>query len=807
MTFVQDLRFAVRMLVKTPGFTVVVVAMLALGIGVNTTVFTLVNAVLFRGLPFEHADRVMHLSCTNVSQGRERLGVSYPDFRDWRSQSKVFEALAAFQFVSADFSDNKTTPERYDAARLSVNAFNLIGQRPILGRDFLPEEERPGAPSVCILGYSVWKGRYGGDQSILGKTIRINNVPTTIVGVMAEGMRFPVTQDLWLPLVPTAEFEKRDHRPLNVFGRLAVSATLPEARAEMDTITKRLQRDYAKTNAGVAALIQPYNDAYNGGPIRILFLALLGAVGFVLLIACANVANLLLARAMSRAREVSIRAALGASRWRVVRQLLIESVMLGVMGGVVSLAFSIWGVRAFDLAVANAGKPYWIKFTMDYSVFGYFAGISILTGIVFGLIPALHASKLDINEALKEGGRGSSGGSRMKSLSGALVVGELALALVLLSGAGLMVRSFLNLYILDLGVNTDNLLTMRYGLSDSKYPKAESLVQFHEKLLAGIRSLPGVESAAIASNIPMTGSDGWNYEVEGEAPQPDKTKRRAVSGMVISAGYFEACGTKIRRGRAFADRDGGTSTPTVIVNQRFAEQHWPQTDPLGRHLRIIKDGVAPAWLTVVGIAPNIVQNDPGRVEPDAIIYLPLRQEPLRGASVLARTTVAPNSLATAFRKEVQNLDSELPVFAVMTLQEHLMQARWPFRVFGSLFAIFAGIALMIAGVGIYATMAYSVNEKRQEIGVRVALGAPGTRIVRLVLSTALRQLAIGLVIGLAASFGVTRILKGILVRVSPTDPLTFTVIALLLCAIALVACWVPAHRATRIDPIVALRYQ
>ncbi len=807
MTLMQDLRFASRMLVKTPGFTAVVVAVLALGIGVNTTVFTLVNAVLFRGLPFEHADRVMHLSCSNLPQGRERIGVSYPDYRDWRSQAKVFEDLAAFQFISADLSDNKTTPERYDAARLSANAFPLIGQKPILGRNFRPEEERAGAPAVCILGYGIWKTRYGGDSAILGKTIRVNDIPTTIVGVMAEGMRFPVTQDLWLPLVATAELEKRDQRALTVLGRLAESTTLPEARAEMDTIAKRLQHEYAKTNQGIAAVIQPYNDAFNGGPIRIIFLALLGAVGFVLLIACANVANLLLARAMSRAREVSIRAALGASRWRVIRQLLIESVMLGVIGGIVSLAFSIWGVRAFDLAVADSGKPYWISFSMDYSVFGYFAGISVLTGIIFGLIPALHASKLDINEALKEGGRGSSGGSRMKTLSGALVVGELALALVLLSGAGLMIRSFLNLYILDLGINTDNMLTMGYGLSETKYPKPEALLQFHEKLLAGIRTVPGVESAAIASNIPMTGSAGWNYEVEGEAPQPDKSKRRAVSGMVISSDYFRACGTKLLRGRPFADADGGTSTPVVIVNQRFAEQHWPQTDALGRHVRILKDDGAQGWLTVVGIAPNIVQNDPSRVEPDAIIYVPIRQEPLRGASLLARTSVAPTSLATAFRKQVQNLDSELPVVRLRTMKDRLMQSRWAFRVFGSLFTIFAGIALLIAAVGIYATMAYSVNEKRQEIGVRVALGAPGTRILRLVMATGLRQLAIGLVLGLAASAGITRVLKGILVRVSPTDPLTFTVIALLLCGIALLACWIPARRAMRVDPIVALRYE
>jgi putative ABC transport system permease protein len=385
MNLLQDVRFGLRMLAKTPAFTAVIVLVLAIGIGANTTIFTLVNAVLFKGLPFAHPEEVMVLNCTNHSQGHEHLPVSYPDYRDWKAQSKSFKDLAVFQGISVNLSDSSALPERFQGARVSVNAFGLIGQSPMLGRNFVPEDGKPGAPAVCIIGYGIWKSRYGGDSSAVGKTVRLNEVPTTIVGVMPAGMKFPVNEDIWIALVPTGDYEKRDSRSLLVFGRLGDGVSMAAARADMDTIAVRLEKEYGKTNQGVRAMVKPYNDEFNGGNIRVLFLALLGAVGFVLLIACANVANLLLSRSLARRREVSIRAALGASRWRVIRQLLIESILLGVAGGIAGLALSFWGVRMFDLAVANVGKPYWIKFTMDYTVFGYFAALSVTTGVLFGL--------------------------------------------------------------------------------------------------------------------------------------------------------------------------------------------------------------------------------------------------------------------------------------------------------------------------------------------------------------------------------------------------------------------------------------
>ena len=805
MNLLQDVRFGFRMLAKDPAFTAVVVVTLALCIGANTTVFTLVNAVLFKGLPFERADRVMALSSANIAKGRNRMPVSYPDFIDWRKHTRKFQGLAAATYQSMTLNDRGGIPENYIGARLTVNCFSLIGQKPFIGRDFVPGEDQRTAAAVVILGYSIWKNRYGANPSILGRTVSVNEVATTVIGVMPDGMKFPQNQDLWLPLIPTANLEKRGSHDLSVFGRLADGATLREAQTEMDQLSKTLQKEYPKSNAGVGVLVQTYNDSANGGPIRTIFLALLGAVVFVLLIGCANVANLLLARSVSRSKEISIRIALGASRWRVIRQLLIESVLLGLIGGAIGLFLAVWGVRMFDVATANTGKPYWIKFAMDYTVFGYLAGLCVLTGILFGLAPALHISKLDVNETLKEGGRGSSAGSRVKLLSGFLVVSELALALVLLIGAGLMIRSFLKLYGLDTGINPNNLLTMRYNLPELKYPNRESRAAFEERLMPRLASIPGVESVALTSTLPLQGSANYPLELQGQAPV-EADKRPTAFAMTITPQYFQAVGAQIIRGRAFDDSDGAPGKPSVIVNKRFAAKYWPGDDPIGKKLHLIRDPDQP-WLTVVGICPDITQNDPNKVDVDPIVYIPFRQDPLRGAAIVARTRPAPNSLISAFRKEVRGVDEDLPVFEVKSMQDFLVDRRWPFRVFGSLFAIFALIALALSSVGIYAVMAYSVSRRTQEIGVRMALGATTADVLRLVFSLGLKQLAIGLVIGLAAAFGLTRVLTALLMRISPTDPSTFAGISLLLTAIGLTACWIPARKATRIDPMIALRYE
>ncbi|MBI1788197.1 MAG: ABC transporter permease [Acidobacteria bacterium] len=804
MNLFQDVRFGLRMLAKHPGFTAVVVLALSLGIGANTTVFTLVNAVLFKGLPFAEADRVMHLTSNQPSKGRDNIGASYPDFRDWRAQSKAFKDLAAFTGATMNLSDGAGVPERYTGFRLSANSFALIGQKPLLGRDFSPRDDQPGAAAVAILGHGIWKDRYGKNPDVLGRSIRINEVPTVVIGVMPEGMKFPLSADLWTPMIPTAAWEKRDHRDLAVFGRLADRAALSDARAEMDLLAKRLQKDHAKTNQGVGIVVKPYNDEFNGGGIRILFLALLGSVGFVLLIACANVANLLLARSVSRAREISIRSALGATRFRVVRQLLMESILLGLLGGALGLLLAIWGVKMFSLAVAGVGKPYWIDFSMDYRVFAYLAVICLATGVLFGLAPALRASRLDLSESLKEGGRGHSGGGRTKYLTGFLVVSELALSLVLLVGAGLMVRSFLKMYGMNSGIDAAQVLTMRLNLAEAKYPTPEARRAFHERLKPRLAAVPGVEGLAVASHLPHRGSFHWPFEIEGRPPA--QGEKPTVSGLVVSPEYFQIIGARLVRGRGLEESDGLPGRIVTIANQRFAAKYWPGEDPLGKRLRLLRDGEQP-WLTVVGVCPDIRQNDPQQAELDPLIYVPYRQDPIGSVAILARSRTHAASLTAALRKEVQSVDPDLPVYAVMSLREAFEQQRWGFRVFGTLFAIFALIALALSTVGIYAVMAYAVSRQTPEFGVRLALGASPGHILSLVFRQGLKQLGIGLAVGLAAAFGLTRVLASLLVQVTPTDPVTFVSITLVLSAAGLLATWFPARRAMKVDPVVALRYE
>ena len=806
MSFLQDVRFGFRMLLKDPAFTVVVIVTLALGIGVNTTVFTLVNAVLFKGLPFERSERIMALTSNNVSKGRDRMGVSYPDYMDWKAQAIKFQSIAAFTGNGIRITDQAGLPEQYGGARITANSFSLIGQKPLFGRDFSPDEEKPNATPVAILGYSVWKNRYGGDSSILGRAIRMNEISTVIIGVMPQGMQFPFNTDAWLPLIPDSDLQNRENRNLQVIGRLTDSATIPESLAELQRLAKNIEKEYPKSNQGIGVAVIPYNDSVNGGRIRAMFLTLLGAVFFVLLIACANVANLLLARSLARAKEISIRSAMGASRLRVVRQLLIESVLMGMIGGLLGLPLALWGIRAFDLATQNVGKPYWIVFKMDYTTFGYFAGICVLTGILFGLAPALHISKLDVNETLKETGRGG-GGARMKYLTGAMVVVEVALALVLLVGAGLMIRSFMKMYALDLGVDTRNLVTMRIGLPDTRYKTPEGRQSFHERLLARLNSMPGVESAALASNIPLGGAETRRFEIEGAAPI-EFDKRPRLARLIVTPEYFRTGRVKMIRGRDFEDSDGATGKPNVVINQSFAAKNWPGADPLGRRFRFSVEAGKPEqpWLTVIGVCPDITQFDPSRTEPNTAAYIPDRMDPMRGSAILARTRVPPNTLLDAFRGEVRLLDQDLPVISPRTMEQVLIEQRWPFRVFGTLFAIFAAIGLVLSAVGIYAVVSYSVTRRTQEIGIRMALGATAGSVIRLVLTLGVLQLAIGLAIGLGAAFGLTRVLKSILL-VSPTDPATFAGIGALLLAVGGIACWTPARKAARIDPMIALRYE
>jgi predicted permease len=564
--------------------------------------------------------------------------------------------------------------------------------------------------------------------------------------------------------------------------------------------------------------VQTFNQRVNGGPIRAVFLSLMGAVAFVLLIACANVANLLLARSAHRAREISVRVSLGASRWRIVRQLLVESIVLAIISGVLGLALSTIGINLFDAATQDVGKPYWIEFTMDGRVFAYLAAMSLGTGILFGLAPALHIAKTDVNEILKEGGRSGSAGIRARRWSGALVVAELALTLALLAGAGFMMRNFLTHYRMDLGIETSHLLTMSLALPERKYPSLEERLAFYERLEERLRGNARIQSVSIASNVPMQGGFARRLAVDGR-PLADGEQPPMVTMLTIDSRYFETLGLNLLRGRAFTDADGAPGQESAIINARFAQMHFPNEDPIGRRIVLSIDlagGAAPPGgiplsvaATIVAVAPSVRQRNFEEAETDPVAYLPFRTDPRGFMMLLARSDGDPNTLTPILREEVRAIDPDLPLFGIRTMDQNLAQQRWPFRVFGTMFAIFAGIALMLSAVGLYAVTAYSVTQRTSEVGVRMALGAQSNQVMALFLRRALVQLGIGLSLGVAGALGVGKIFESadLLIQTSAQDPLTIGSIAALLAVVSLAACIWPARRATELDPLVALRHE
>ncbi|MCA1586921.1 MAG: ABC transporter permease [Acidobacteria bacterium] len=790
----QDVRYAWRGMRRSPA------------------VFTVTNAVLFKGFrSISGNDRILYIGTQNNGRG---CCVSYPDFEDWREQATSFEGLGAVADVRITFSDTSGVAESYSATLVTANTFQLLGRTPIVGRDFAAADELPGAAPVAILTHGFWERRYGRNTAIVGHTVRINGVPTAVIGVMPQDFSFPQNQDLWMPLVPTANLQRREARRLwFAFGRMASDVTVTSARAELEAIGSRLASAYPRTNMGWVPRPLTFTEFFIGRNATMTYGAMWGAVGFVLLIACANLANLTMARAIGRPRELSLRIALGARRWRVVRQLLIESVLLSALGGVLGWFLAAWGVRAYAL-MANPPTSSWsdnlVDYSLDYRVFAYLVAISIGTGLLFGMAPALRLSTLDVSTALKDGGRGTSGG-RGRSLSALLVIGEVALAVVLLAGAGVMIRSFANLYNADLGVTTHNTLTMLVNLPEAKYPGADDQISFYDRLTTRLGAVPTVESIAIASAIPTAGSLKRPYELAG-APPVDEQSRPMLSALIVGPAYFQTLGAKVLVGREFNDFDGTAGAPAVIVNQQFASTHWPGQDPLGQRLRVF-DGQAPgAWLTVVGVVTNILQDDAGRSrqEFDPLVYLPYRQQPARNMWVLARTRVQSEGISAAFRHEVHALDPHLAIWlGPFTLTERLAGhgSYWNAGSAATLFLIFAAIALLLASVGLYAVMAHSVSHRTQEIGIRMAIGGTARDILGLVFKQGMIQLGVGLAIGLAASFAVNRVLKSTLVQVSPADPVALVVTSATLILCATLACVIPARRAMRVDPIVALRHE
>ncbi|HSL22908.1 MAG TPA: ABC transporter permease [Vicinamibacterales bacterium] len=816
----QDIRISARMLVKDRWYTTVAVLALGLGIGVTSTGFTFVNAVLLRGLPYPDSDRIMFVSSRSLEEAQNDMGSSYPDYEDWRAAQRSFGDLAAMRTGTMNVSDATRPAERTSGAYVTANAFRILGQPMRHGRDFAADDDKPGAPSVAIIGYGLWQSRYAGNASIIGRVIRVNETPTVIVGVMPEGVQFPSNADMWQPLVqapamltsPSGRANegkdrwRRNARSLGVFGRLKPGVTLAQAQAEMDGIAQRLAKQFPDANKNVGVRVMKYNDRFNGGEIKVVFLLLMGAVTFVLLIACANVANLMLARSAFRAREMAVRISLGATRWQLVRQLLVESVMLGLLSGVLGLLLSMIGVRLFDRAVTDVGKPYWIVFTIDGTVLAFLIAICVATGLLFGLAPALHVSRTNTNELLKEGGRSGGAGVRAMRFTSAMVVFEVALTIVLLAGAGLMIRSFLKLYSMELGIRTDRLLQSNLVLAEQKYPTPEERRLYADRLLARLAAAPGLASASLTTNPPVFG--GWRPRLEIEG-QHVADRRRAPQVTVVQASdnYFETLQLPLRRGRPFSTRDGTPGQETAIVNERFVALHFQGTDPIGRRIRVFDDNAEREnpWLTIVGIVPTVRQANIEEMDPDPVVFTPIRQEAPRGMFIVARTMADPGTMFDTLRQAVREVDPDQPLFNVRTMDEQLARRRWPWRVFGSLFLIFAVIAMVLSSVGIYAVTSYSVTQRTQEIGVRLALGAQNGAVSWLILRRALVHLAIGLVLGLVAAFYASKLLQSIIIQTKPGDPATLAVVALVLLAVTVAACMIPARRAMRLDPVLALR--
>ncbi|MGB7846380.1 MAG: ABC transporter permease [Candidatus Acidiferrum sp.] len=800
----RDIRFGLRMLIKNPGFTVAAVIALALGIGADTAMYTIVNGALTWDLGLDNRDQIVMVRSMDTRRS-EVWGVSYPDFRDLRSQVKSLSGLAAYQFLPVNLSDQSALPERYYCAQMSANGFSVVGQRPLLGRDFVVADEQRGAPAVLMLGYHVWRDRYGQDPGIIGKTVRVDEIPRVVIGVMPPGRRFPEDTDLWTPLIPDGATEKRDSRELMLFGRLQDGVGVSKARTEVAALAGRLAAQYPDTNKDISADVRPILEITGVYFMKPLFLALFVAVGFVLLIACADVANMLLGRAAERSREISIRVVIGAGRLPILRQLLLESVVLSLAGGSLGLLVAVGGLRWFDRGTGTVVKPVWLHLSLDLNALSYLAVISIGTGILFGLVPALRLLKTDIGAALKDGGSGVTGSRFGMRASKTLVGIQTALCVVLLTGAGLMIRSAMNLYAAPLGVNPEGVLTMRINLPKAKYAKPESWVAFHEDLEKRLKGLPGMKAAGAASQLPM---GSWiPLGVEFEGTHSDALERPEVGGLAVSNNYFEIMQVQARRGRVFLSSDAQAGPPVAVVNETFAKKFWPGEDALGKRVRVVEEESAGPWLIVVGVVPDILQNFRELLKHDPLIYLPFAEKPERQMFLVARTEVPPATMSGAVRRELQQIDANLAVYEVRTLEDRIAESRLTVSLFGGVCTVFAAVATVLAAIGLYAVIMQAVSQRIQEIGLRMALGATRRDILALVFAQGIRPLLPGLVVGLLLAAATSRVLGSLLVGVSPSDPVVFAGTVVVLLAAAVIGCVVPARRATCVDPMVALRYE
>ena len=797
-TLIQDVRYAARSLRRSPGFTLIAMLTLALGIGANTAIFSVVNGVLLRPLAYSNPDRLVMIWGHHEGIGHE--AASLPDFLDWREQGTAFEGMAAVANTRFDVTGDGE-PERIEAALTTANFFHVLGVTPALGRAFNPDEETSGRDRVVVLSHGFWERRFGSRADVVGRTITLSGLPYTVVGIAPAGFKFGNPSDLWAPLrTDTTRGRRADF--LAVVGRLGPGTTLDQAQAQMTTIGRALEAQYPESNTGWSPELVSLKEQIVGG-IRPALLIFMGAVGLVLLIACANVANLMLMRAAAREREMAIRAALGAGRKRIVRQMLTESLVISLLGGALGLLLAAWGMSA--LGAAQTGSiPRLEESGVDGRVLLFTLLLSIVTGLLFGLAPALRLVRGKTQASLREGARGASGGIGVHQLRGALVLAEVALALVLLVGAGLLIRSFDRLSQVNPGFDSHAVISAQVVLPRVRYAESASQLAFFDQLLQSARAMPGVESAALASDAPLSGGGNYlSFEVAGR-PQPSSSAVQDAEVLVTGPDYFRTLRIPLRSGRVFATQDDARATKVAVINGAMARRYWPGGDPIGARITLGDPADSASWRTVVGVVGDVRQNALND-DPYPQLFLPLAQTPQRSMLLLARTTGDPAALAAPIRRAVVSLDSDLPVSDVRTLDDRLQQSIAQPRVSMLLLGLFALMALVLAAVGIYGVLSYTVTQRTRELGIRMALGAESNSVLKMVISQAMAPAIVGVLVGLAGAWGATRLMSTLLFGVSATDPLTFAAVALFLLAVALVASWVPARRATRVDPLVALR--
>ncbi len=815
--FWRDLRFALRGLGRSPAFTAIAVLTLALGIGANTAIFSVVNAVLLRPLAYDRPERLVSLRAQLVGRGRNDVTMSQPEYQDLVREVPALRDVAAVWPISINLT-GLGSPERIQAAVVSSNYFSLLGTAPALGRDFTPKDDGGRIGYVALISYDLWQHRFGGDRGVIGKTVRLDDDPITIVGVMPSGFRHPVESgaspmELWAPIAlnnpDTTFMNVRGARVFDLIGRLQSGATLDQLRAQLLALTGRLAARYPDAYPpaiGWQAQVVPLAERVVGN-VKPALLVLLGAVGFVLLIGCVNVANLLLARATTRDREIAIRTALGGSRMRLIRQLLTESLVLATLGGLLGLLMAMWGTSALgDLAALYLPRAREIG--IDRAVLGFTAFLIILTGVGFGLLPALQASRPDLQSVIKDAGRGTSASASRTRVRGALVVVEVAVALVLLAGAGLLLRSFQRLIAVEPGFNPSGLLTLQVWLpvqndpTKGRYFTDTQRRSFYQAAQASVQRVPGVREVAMTSRLPLRGRNESRFEIEGRPTPPDRPTP-AAELRLVSPNYFETMEIPVLRGRGLSDLADSAAPGEVVINRTMEEKYWPGENPVGRRIRAFGGPEGP-WVTIVGVVGDVRQvalDQPAREE----LYLSNLLRPSQEMSFIVRTDDPPDRLATAVTAAIRQADPEQPVFGVMSMEQLLANASAERRFSLLLLTLFAGIALLLSAIGIYGVMAYTTTQRRHEIGVRMALGAGGRDVLGLVVGQGMRLVGAGLALGLVGAWILSRVLTSQLYGVSARDPFTYLTVALLLGGVALAASYVPARRAVRVDPMTALR--